>query len=185
MAVPRHAAGTAALLVLVSGAPGAGKTTLAREIAHALRLFHLHRDGIWDGLRFTAARGRGERLAHGVDVWYAAMTLLLGSGVSLVADGTLYRDWDEANVRPLLGLGEVVNVHCRADEAIGRYRARHEREGTSVDELSALVARVEAEQHRVVEPLGLGCPCLEVDTGDGYDPPLPDVLRALRRPPAG
>jgi predicted kinase len=125
MAITRLPTGTAALLVLVSGAPGSGKTTLAIEIAQAMRLFHLHRDSLWDGLRFTAARGRGEPLAHGVDVWYAATALLLKSGVSLVADGTLYRGWDEANVRPLFGLGEVVNVHCRATGAIERYRTRH------------------------------------------------------------
>jgi predicted kinase len=100
MAISRQTTGTAPLLVLVSGAPGSGKTTLAIEIAQALGLFQLHRDGIWDGLRFTAARGRGEPLAHGVDVWYAAMALLLKSGVSLVADGTLYRGWDESNIRP-------------------------------------------------------------------------------------
>jgi predicted kinase len=182
MAITGQTIGTAPLLVLVSGAPGSGKTTLAGRIAQALRLFHLHRDGIWDGLRFTAARGRGERLAHGVDVWYAAMALLLESGVSLVADGTLYRGWDEANVRPLLGLGEVVNVHCRAHRAIDRYRARHVRDGASVEDLATLVGRVEAEQPRVVERLLLGCPCLEVDTSDGYDPSLPELLRTLPTP---
>jgi hypothetical protein len=142
-------------------------------------VFHLERDGIWDGLRFTAARGEGEGLPHGVDVWYAAIALLLRSGVSLAADGTLYRGWDEAHVRPLLGLGDVVNVHCRASGAVDRYRARLLREGTPGEELEALVARVVAEQDRVVEYLSLGCVRIEVDTSDGYDPQVAELVHAL------
>ncbi len=71
-------------------------------------------------------------------------------------------------------------MHCRANRAIERYHTRHQRDGTSVDELAPLMARVEAEQHRVVYRLSLGCPCLEVDTSDGYDPSLAELLRALR-----
>lgn len=132
--------------MLVSGAPGSGKTTLARELARVLRLFHLDRDDLWDGLRFTAARGGGEGVAHGVDVWFATITLMLRSGVSLVADGTLYRGRSEADVRPLLELGEIVNVHCRAAGALDRYRARLLREGPVGGEVAALVARAAAAQ---------------------------------------
>ncbi|MBO0703333.1 MAG: AAA family ATPase [Candidatus Dormibacteraeota bacterium] len=174
--------GPPALLVLVSGAPGSGKTVLAREIAGRLRLFHLHRDSIWEGQRFTAARGTGEGLPHGVEVWYATASLLLRSGVSLVADGTLYRGWDEDNVRPLLHLGEVVNIHCRAQDALERFGARERRQGASDRELAALVARAESQLDRTVEPLDLGCPRYLVDTTAGYDPPLPVLLQTLRSP---
>jgi len=171
----------APLLVLVSGAPGSGKTTVAREIARRLRLLHLERDGIWDGLRFTAGRGAGDETAHGVGVWYEAIALLLRSGVSLVADGTLYRGWDEEHVRPLLELGDVVNVHCRTAAAMDRYRARLLRAGTPGHEAAALIARVTVDRARVEESLGLGCAALEVDTSDGYDPPLEELVRLLRR----
>lgn len=170
--------------MLVSGAPGSGKTTLARELARRLGLFHLHRDGIWDGLHFTALRGSGDGLPHHVHVWYATASLLLRSKVSLVADGTLYQGWDEDQVRPLLELGDVVNVHCRARGALQRFADRERRKGAPEAEVSARVERAGSQLHRVTEPLDLGCPRYLVDTTAGYAPPLPDLLQALR-PAAG
>lgn len=143
------------LLVLVSGAPGSGKTTLAEAIARRLRIFHLPRDPIWNGLRFTKGRNVDAYTAHGVEAWYAAMRLLLEEGVSLVADGTLYRGEDEENVDRLTTVAEIVNVQCRCAAARARYAARQRSEGIAGDELERLLDRAAAIEERVTAPLQL------------------------------
>lgn len=167
------------LLVLVSGAPGSGKTTLASKVAVSLNVFHLERDEIWDGLRFTSGRGTGAQVPHGIAVWYETIALLMTRGVSLVADGTLYRNEDEQNVAKLLRLGDVVNVHCRCAESVARFRMHKQRDGVNAEELRALVSRVESIQAMVTEPLMLGCRSVVVDTTAAYDPSLIDLIHQI------
>ena len=169
------------LLVLVSGAPGSGKTTLAREFAARLDVLHLERDALWDGLRFSASRSDGAPTPHGVRVWYATIALLMRNSVSLVADGTLYRGEDEQNVAQLAPLGDIVNVHCRCADHLARFRARKKLDGVRSSQLDALVARVIQDKSRSCEPLKLECRQLLVDTErGGYTPSLEELLVSVR-----
>jgi 2-C-methyl-D-erythritol 4-phosphate cytidylyltransferase len=76
----------APVLVVLGGAPGVGKTQVARELASRRRAAHLR----VDTLEQAVLRARGERSPgpEGYAVGQALATDLLGSGLDVVADAT-------------------------------------------------------------------------------------------------
>lgn len=98
------------MLIVLSGLPGVGKTTIARELAHALAAVHLRIDSIEHALRHTGlvVEAEGYAVAHAV----AADNLRVGRTV--VADSVnpwpLTRDeWREAG-------GDARFAYCACPE---------------------------------------------------------------------
>lgn len=70
------------MLVVMSGLPGVGKTTIARELARATRAVHVRVDSIEQALRDAGLKVEGE----GYSVAYAVAEDNLRLGRSVVAD---------------------------------------------------------------------------------------------------
>jgi predicted kinase len=157
-------------IVLVSGPPASGKTTLARPLAQLLGFALLTKDDIKECL-FTAMHGSAGDAEFSHSVGAAAMELLWAlaphcPAVVLEANFRTRSDYERAKVRALDA--QIVEVYCRIppEQASRRFaeRARQERHHP---------AHVFAEMspERMVEyeePFALS-PVIEVDTQTPVD----------------
>ncbi len=173
-------------MVVVSGAPGAGKSTLAAPLARALGFPLLAKDVIKESLFDALGHVDADPLASSRRLGGAAMELLwrlAGACPSVVIEAN-FRSHSAHERRRLAALSpRPVEVYCRlpAEQAAARYARR----GARPDHHPVHVMRSlpVSAFHEFQEPMGLG-PVLEVDTSTPVDVPAlaGQVLAALARP---
>lgn len=181
-------------LILVSGAPASGKSTLAEAVARELRLPLFRKDAFKETLADTVGDPRAEiDLVTSQRLGLAAIRLLYGVAHDIVAAGgscllesNFRRGLAEADLRPLLADADGRLIHCEAPHTtiLARYQRRHaagERHAVHLDR--ARIEDLAAELATgIFEPLDLPWPTLRVDTADGYRPSIPEVVRWVREP---
>ncbi len=170
------------LAVLVGGAPGAGKSTLANLLGARLDLPVLHNDGLVHGAWRTLDRAT-ELGVPGLEPFYRTMELWLGLGVSFVADHTFARGRSEPDVaRRLAPFASLVHVHCRSACAPERFERRMRADPLCGDaRLRKLLLLVRELQADLFDPLDFACPLIVVDTDDGYRPSLVTLTEQIDR----
>jgi predicted kinase len=171
-------------LVIVSGAPATGKTTLARRLAFDLRLPVLTKDDLKEALAdiVEARIDLPASMRLGVAsyaVMYRVAKRLLEAGVGLVVESNFRRGLSESELLPLAARAEPGLVHCTANPTVitSRYAQRHlhgdrhpaHRDADRADAL----ARDLADGR--FDPLEMPIPTLVVDTTDGYDPAYEEI----------
>jgi predicted kinase len=175
-------------LVIVTGAPGTGKTLLATRLSRELGLPLLTKDSIkevmMEALPVPDRDASKQVGAAAFRVLFALSQSLLDAGVGTVLEGPFAHPQADAELRELCRYARPVLIHCvaPADLVVRRYRDRYEsgqRHPGHFDAavLSGLAARIQAGEFEA--PL-LEVPKLVVDTRDGYNPTLDRIVAAVQ-----
>jgi predicted kinase len=174
------------LLVVVTGPPASGKTTIAEAIAQELALPLVAKDDVKEILFDTLGTGDrpwSRRLGTATfEILFHLARRLLESGQSLVLEGNFDAGRAGGSFATLRA-ARLIQVHCSASEEIvlGRYRARTRHPGHLDDEIEHEVAQaLRLGRHA---PLDLPGELLRVDTSRSVDAQgVARQVRALAEP---
>lgn len=183
--------GEQALLILVSGMPASGKSTLAEQLAAALGIPCFTKDGIKE-LLFDAEAVDPEELdeetserlgAQAMTVLYYVAQRVLDAGGSALLEANFRAQLARTQIEPFRSQAIVRQVACQVPirQIVERFEERQDGADrhpvhTGVDDVDQLV---EDLAHKDYGPIR-GIPTLLVDTSDGLDPPLAEIVRFCR-----
>jgi predicted kinase len=176
-------------LVVVSGPPGSGKTSLAHAMAQAIPCPAVCRDEIKEGMvhtegsEFQAAAG-DPLTQRTLPLFFEVLGLLLEAGVTVVAEAAFQDQLWKPGLEPLVGLADLRIVQCRVDAAVAheRYEQRLAAGGRRAH---GTIIRTELEDweraYASFERVSVPAPSIDVDTTDGYAPDLAEIVDFVNR----
>jgi predicted kinase len=171
-------------LVVVSGPPGSGKTSLAQALGKAIACPVISRDEIKEGM----VHAHGDDFVPGVGdpltmrtfpVFFEVLRVLVTAGVTVVAEAAFQNGPWRKGLEPVMGLARLRVVQCSVDEAVARQRIERRRATEASRRAHAdgeLLAREDRRAFASFEPLSIPVPSIVVDTTDGYAPDLKQVV---------
>jgi predicted kinase len=181
------------LLIVVTGRPGSGKTTLAHALAKSIHCPAICRDEIKEGFVNTTGRSEGSADSGGDIAWavyetfFDTVKLLLDRQITLVAEAAFQHKLWASKLEPLRSIARIRIVVCDIDPELAR--SRHIERGLadpSRERFHGDPAVQAAREGRSLpigeyDPPRLDVPTLSVDTTTGYQPGMESIVSFVSR----
>jgi predicted kinase/diadenosine tetraphosphate (Ap4A) HIT family hydrolase len=170
-------------LVIVSGAPATGKTTLAQAIGAALGVPVITKDDLKESLAEPFATGDlawSRQLGSAAyEALFTVADRILAAGHGLVLESNFRRGMADAPLRALARLAPTIVVVCRTPDGLRRRRYQERaatRHRVHID--SAILREWNSDDAEFL--IDIGTPRLIVDTTDGYAPSIEEIVTVAR-----
>ncbi len=168
-------------LIVVTGRPASGKTTLSRLLADALGATVVSRDAIMEDLLRSIDRGasvEGDPKHHAYRRFFDTIERHLRDQTTLIAEAAFQHPLWAPRLEPLTTLATIRVIRCTLDPKLAQHRfAQRAKAGAALPHVHAIDP---GNLRRTHEPLHLNVPTLDVDTSDGYRPGLRDIMTFAR-----
>lgn len=180
-------------LVVVSGPPGSGKTSLAHAIAQALPCPAICRDEIKEGMAHAEGPdfqgGYGDRLTQRtLPLFFEVVRILIEARVTVVAEAAFQDARWRPQLEPLSEHARLRIIRCHVDPTVSFERAAR-RAANSQNRVrthgDSTLGKPIADWEQAVnsfEHISMPAPSIDVDTADGYHPTLDDIVAFINRP---
>ena len=179
------------IMILVSGMPASGKSTLVEQLASELRLPYFTKDGLKE-LLFDADSVSIDELdeetseplgAQAITALYHIAQRILDAGGSVLLEANFRAELTRSQIEPFRSQAIVRQVACKLpmSKIVERFEERQKGDErhpvhAEVDDIEQLVEDLERKDYGPI----VGIPTLLVDTSDGFDPPFAEIARFCR-----
>lgn len=178
------------LLLVVTGMPASGKTTLAHLLAKETLCPLISRDELKEGYTNTLGIPHHQMdksvAMHIYESFFEVAGLLLSKGISVIIEAAFQHKLWKPKLSDLSARAEIKIIICTTSSELAKSRFKDrlkndpEREKYHGDS-SLYSTKKQNKKQEKYEPVKMSFPVLEVDTSDDYSPGLKEIIRFIRQ----